>query len=259
MTMSRSMPHTDHKKLVIKLGGSMLASLGQTFFDTIKNYLKKGDQIVIIHGGGPVINAALKKNNIAYRTVNGIRYTSKEAVGIVQRSLIDQVNPLLTKKLNSANIQSIGLNGMDGSIFESEFLEKTTYGYVGKIQKVHQENIHKYLEVGKLPVIACFGATKDGIPLNINGDTVASDIALAIGADALLLVTDTAGIKIKEEIQKEVKPEKIKQWIDSEDIYGGMIPKVEAAIECLEAGIPAIHIVDQHFEGTKITKEGILL
>ncbi|WP_312755860.1 acetylglutamate kinase [Rummeliibacillus suwonensis] len=259
MTMSKSMPHTDHKKLVIKLGGSMLAGLDPSFFATLKNHLAKGDEIIIVHGGGLAINAALQDSNIAYKTVNGIRFTSKEAVGIVQKALVDQVNPLLTNELNASGIQSIGLNGIDGTIFESDFLDKSTYGYVGKIKNVHHETIQKYLEEGKLPVIACFGATEEGIPLNINGDTVASELALALDADALLLVTDTAGIKINDEVQKEVNPEKIRQWIQSEDIYGGMIPKVQAAIECLEAGIPAIHIVNQHFEGTKISKEGVLL
>lgn len=258
MTMYKSMHHTEVKKIVIKLGGSMLSSLQASFFEAIKNYQLKGYQVVIVHGGGPVINAELEKNNIAYKTVNGIRYTSKEAVGIVQHSLVEIVNPQLTKQLTSANIAAIGLNGMDGSIFESDFLDENQYGYVGKIQKVHMEEINKYLDLGKIPVIACFGATNNGIPLNINGDTVASEIALAIGAEALLLVTDTNGIKIKDEVQKEVNPTMIHKWIESEDIYGGMIPKVEAAIDCLNAGIPAIYIVNQYFEGTKIAKEGVL-
>ncbi len=257
MTMSKSMQHIDHKKLVIKLGGSMLAGLETSFFETLKNYQAEGYQIVIVHGGGPVINEELAKNNIDYKTVNGIRYTSKEAVEIVQLALIDKVNPFLTKELVSAGIQAVGLNGMDGAIFESDFLDQTTYGFVGKIQTVHQATIQNYLDSDIIPVVACFGATNEGIPLNINGDTVASDIALAIKAEALLLVTDTAGIRINDEVQTEVDPDMIHQWIESEDIYGGMIPKVEAAIDCLEAGIPAIHIVNQYFKGTKIAKEGV--
>ncbi len=257
MTMSKSMQHIDHKKLVIKLGGSMLAGLETSFFEALKNYQAKGYQIVIVHGGGPVINEELAKNNIDYKTVNGIRYTSKEAVEIVQHALVDKVNPFLTKELVSAGIQAVGLNGMDGAIFESDFLDQTTYGFVGKIQTVHQVTIQNYLDSDIIPVVACFGATNEGIPLNINGDTVASDIALAIKAEALLLVTDTAGIRINDEVQTEVDPDMIHQWIESEDIYGGMIPKVEAAIECLEAGIPAIHIVNQYFNGTKIAKEGV--
>ncbi|MGX9134508.1 acetylglutamate kinase [Rummeliibacillus sp. JY-2-4R] len=257
MTMSKSMQPTDRKKLVVKLGGSMLAGLESSFFDAIKNYQTNGYQIVIVHGGGPVINEDLAKNNIDYKTVNGIRYTSKEAVEIVQSALIDKVNPFLTKELVNAGIQAVGLNGMDGAIFESDFLDQTTYGYVGKIQSVHQATIQNYLDSEIIPVIACFGATNEGIPLNINGDTVASDIALAINAEALLLVTDTAGIRINDQVQTDVNPELIYQWIESEDIYGGMIPKVEAAIECLNAGIPAIHIVNQYFKGTKIAKEGV--
>ncbi|MGG0655715.1 acetylglutamate kinase [Rummeliibacillus pycnus] len=257
MTMSKLMPHTDLKKLVIKLGGSMLAGLETSFFEALKKYQSKGFQVIIVHGGGPTINEDLEKNNITYKTINGIRYTSKEAVSIVQKALVEKVNPFLTKQLVSANIKAIGLNGIDGNIFESDFLDQSKYGYVGKILKVHEEKIQGYLNAGKVPVIACFGATNDGFPLNINGDTVASHIALAIGAKALFLITDTNGIKIQDAVQKEVNPEEINQWIQSEDIYGGMIPKVEAAIECLNAGIPAIHIVNQNFEGTKISKEGV--
>lgn len=253
------MPHIDRKTIVIKLGGSMLSGLSVQFFESLKKYIEQNNQVVIVHGGGPAINAALEKNNIGYKKVNGIRFTSKDAVNIVKKALVEEVNPLLTNELNLAGIPSIGLNGIDGSIFESEFLDQSTYGYVGKIQKVHCDIIQKYIEDGKVPIIACFGATSKGVPLNINGDTVASDIALSIGADALLLVTDTPGIKINDQVKKEVNPKNIRQWICSEDIYGGMIPKVEAAIDCLEAGIPAIHIVDQKFEGTKITKEGVLL
>jgi acetylglutamate kinase len=259
MTMSKSMPLIDRKTLVIKLGGSILSNLKISFFEKVQKYIKNGHQVVIVHGGGPAINAGLEKNNIAYKKVNGIRFTSKEAVEIVQHALIEEVNPFLTMQLNAHGISSIGLNGIDGSIFESEFLDQSIYGYVGKIEKVHLPMIQEYFDAGKVPVIACFGATKEGIPLNINGDTVASDIALAIQADALLLVTDTPGIKINNEVQKEVKPGIIRKWIDTKDIYGGMIPKVQAAIACLEEGIPAIHIVDQKFQGTKITKEGVLL
>ena len=259
MTMSKSMPHIDHKTKVIKLGGSILGDLNSSFFEKVQKYIKSGYQVVIVHGGGPAINASLEKNNIAYKKVNGIRFTSKEAVKIVQHALIEEVNPYLTKQLNSAGISSIGLNGIDSSIFESDFLDQSVYGYVGEIQKVHLSTIQQYFDAGKVPVIACFGATKDGIPLNINGDTVASDIALAIKADALLLVTDTPGIRINNEVQQEVNPEIIRNWIETKDIYGGMIPKVQAAIACLEEGIPAIHIVDQKFQGTKITKEGVLL
>lgn len=259
MIMSKSMPLTDHKTIVIKLGGSMLSGLSKEFFASLKKNLEQGIQVIIVHGGGPAINAALEKNNIEYKKVNGIRFTSEEAVNIVKHALVEEVNPFLTNELNAAGIPSVGLNGIDGSIFESEYLDQDTYGYVGKIEKVNTDCIQSYIDDGQVPVIACFGATADGIPLNINGDTVASDIALAIGADVLLLVTDTPGIKINDQVQKEVNPKEIRQWILSEDIYGGMIPKVQAAIDCLESGIPAIHIVDQKFEGTKITKEGVLL
>ena len=91
--------------------------------------------------------------------------------------------------------------------------------------------------------------------MNVNADTVASQIALAVEAESLLLVTDTPGIRIQDEPQAEVEPEAIYNWIETEDIYGGMIPKVMAAMDCLNAGIPSVQIVGQNLTGTVITNE----
>ncbi|HIX43971.1 MAG TPA: acetylglutamate kinase, partial [Candidatus Kurthia intestinigallinarum] len=114
-------------------------------------------------------------------------------------------------------------------------------------------------KIDYIPVVACIGATIDGTALNINGDTVASEIALEWGADELLLVTDTPGVKFHEETVEELTPEQIDLWILSGDIYGGMIPKVRAAVECLESGIPQVNIVNDSLEGTSILGKKVLV
>lgn len=254
MTTYKSM-HPIDRKIVIKLGGSTLEGLNEEFFRQFKVLQEQGYSIIITHGGGPAINRALDARQVKSHTLNGLRVTSEDAIDIVKSTLIGQVNPALVHELNAAGIQAIGLNGFDGLLLESTFLDAATYGYVGEVQRVNRALIDSLVAAGIVPVIACIGATTDGLALNINGDTVASEIALAIGAESLLLVTDVAGIRIKGKYQTEVTKQYIEQWIEEEQIYGGMIPKVQGALACLEAGIPSVQIVNDTLTGTTIVKE----
>ena len=255
--MSKSTQLTARKRIVIKLGGSMLEGLQDSFFTTFKQLQEEGNDLVIVHGGGPAINQELANNEVTSTVVNGIRVTSQEAVRIVQSTLIGQVNPALVHQLNKGGVEAIGLSGYDGNLLTCTLLDEELYGAVGEIQHVRAELLTTLLAAGIVPVISCIGATNDGSPLNINADTVASKVALAIEADSLLLVTDTPGIKIQDTVQRIVSPLAIEQWIDSGEIYGGMLPKVTAALDCLHAGIPSVQIVGQHLEGTAIKSEGV--
>lgn len=252
MTMSKSMHPTVRKKIVIKLGGSTLEGLNKAFFSNLLNLQQQGYDIIITHGGGPAINRELESQNIVSTTLNGIRVTSQEAIGIVQSTLIGKVNPSLVSELNQAGIPSIGLNGFDSLLLQSEFLDYQIYGYVGKVTNVNTLLLDTLCEQQIVPVIACVGATLDGQALNINGDTVASEVALAIGADSLLLVTDVSGIRIEGEYQDEATPSLIARWIEQGHIYGGMIPKVQGALQVLNIGIPSVQIVDDCLIGTTI-------
>ncbi len=247
--------HHTARNIVIKLGGSTLEGLNTAFFHKIQALQQEGYRIIITHGGGPAINRTLAANHVASHVLNGIRVTTSEAIDLVKTTLIGQVNPFLVHELNAAGIQAIGLNGFDGHLLESTFLDEATYGYVGRIEKVNTELLDAILTANIVPVIACIGATVDGQALNINGDTVASEVALAIKAESLLLVTDVAGIRIEGQYQQEVTESAIGQWIADEHIYGGMIPKVQGALACLAAGIPSVQIVDDTLTGTTILKE----
>lgn len=183
--------------------------------------------------------------------------TSAEAIGIVQSTLVGQVNPALVHQLNKSGIQAIGLSGYDSQLLQCELLDEATYGFVGEIQQVNTSFIEVLLKNGITPVISSIGCTTDGDPLNINADTVASEVALAIKAVSLQLVTDTPGIKIDGEVQETVTSDKITEWITSGDIYGGMIPKVTAALDCLTAGIPSVQIVGDQLSGTTILQQEV--
>ncbi|KOY81339.1 acetylglutamate kinase [Lysinibacillus macroides] len=252
MTTFKSMHHTARKRMVIKLGGSTLAGLNEAFFENFKKLQESGIELIITHGGGPAINRELAARDIASHTLNGIRVTNEAAMEVVQSTLIGKVNPALVHELTSAGIAAIGLNGFDGQLMVADFLDKDTYGYVGAVQAINTSLLEALLHAGIVPVIACVGAHEEGQALNINGDTVASEIALAVGADSLLLVTDVSGIRIDDEYQATATPALIEQWIEEGHIYGGMIPKVQGALDCLHAGIPAVQIVGEALIGTTI-------
>lgn len=249
---------TDRKRIVIKLGGSTLEGLNQAFFSNFKALQADGYEIIITHGGGPAINRQLADRKIDSYTINGIRVTSKEAIGIVQSTLIGLVNPKLVHDLNEAGILAVGLNGFDGQLIQCDFLDFETYGYVGEIKKINTELIDVLTSNNIVPVISCIGTSENGEALNINGDTVASEVALACGAESLLLVTDVSGIRIAGEYQKQVTPENIQQWIEEGEITGGMIPKVQGAIRVLGSGIPSVQIVDDTLSGTTILSKELV-
>lgn len=254
MTMFKSMHPTARKRIVIKLGGSTLEGLNQTFFSNFKSLQQQGYEIIITHGGGPAINRELNKQDIQTKAINGIRVTDEQAIDIVQSTLIGLVNPKLVYELNQAGISAIGLNGFDSGLLQCEFLDQDTYGFVGEIKKVDTEIIDRLTASNIVPVIACIGSSPNGQGLNINGDTVASEVALAVGAESLLLVTDVAGIRIEEEYQDEATPSLINEWIKDGHIYGGMIPKVQGALQVLDAGIPSVQIVNDSLVGTTILR-----
>ena len=249
----------DRKRIVIKLGGSMLSGLSDIFFEKFIDLQREGHELVIVHGGGPFINRALVENGIESRVDEGIRVTSEKSMEIVKNILIGEVNTSLVHQLNDKGIEAIGLSGFDGNLLRCTVLDLERYGLVGKIEKVHVDVLVKLLATGFLPVVSCIGSTDSGTALNINADTVASEIALALGADSLLLVTDTPGIQVNNEMQQNATPNLIAQWIEEGEIHGGMIPKVTAAIACLEHGIPEVHIADQHLNGTIIGFQEVLV
>lgn len=246
------MHHTARKRMVIKLGGSTLEGLNDDFFDNFKKLQESGVELIITHGGGPAINRELAARDIESHTLNGIRVTSEAAMDVVQSTLIGNVNPALVHELTTAGIAAVGLNGFDGQLLVADFLDKDIYGFVGEIQSVNSSLLEALIAAGIVPVIACVGANLEGQALNINGDTVASEVALAVGAESLLLVTDVSGIRIQGDYQTEVTPSLITQWIEEGHIYGGMIPKVQGALDCLNAGIPSVQIVGDTLVGTTI-------
>lgn len=236
---------------VIKIGGSTLAHLSQAFIKSLKHRVEAGQRIIVVHGGGPNINEALRNQGIVSETVDGIRVTTPEMISTIRNILIGEVNSGLVGKLNASGISAAGLNGFDG-IFSTDYLNQKIYGEVGVVTEVNAVKFQLLLKAGIIPVVACVGTSIEGTPLNINADTLAAGIAAGVQAESLLLVTDTPGIKKDGETVKSASEQDIRKWIANGIIYGGMIPKVQAALTCLEAGVKAVQITDDTLVGTTV-------
>lgn len=252
-----------HDIIVLKCGGSSIDELPDRFFTNISMLKEAGYKPVIVHGGGPAIKEMLTKLNIEAEFINGLRKTTDEMMDCVEMVLSGTVNKALTRRLNDAGIQSVGLSGSDAQLLTAEAIDLERYGLVGNVTKVNTPFLTKLLDLDIIPVIAPIGLSEDGNRLNINADTAAGAIAKALHAKQLVFVTDVPGVMRDEKLLTSVTEIEIKQLIDSGVVYGGMIPKVEAALNSLSEELQEVMIIDgnqpslasqAHFVGTIIRK-----
>ena len=153
-----------------------------------------GVRPVIVHGGGPEINIWLKKLNIEPKFENGLRVTDEKTMEIVEMVLMGRVNKQIVRGINETGATSIGLSGLDGNLIQARKLKTSTHGFVGDISKINSSILDPLIDKGYIPVISSIGSSNNGISLNINADYVAGEIAAAINAEKLILLTDTPGI-----------------------------------------------------------------
>lgn len=243
---------------VVKIGGSTLANLQPAFFEVLKNRIQQGEKIVIVHGGGPEINKKLSESGLPIEMKNGIRVTSPESLSYVKTALKDITNKNLVERLNNEGISALGLSGAENSLLTCDFLDKENYGWVGSIQKVNTEIIQNVLDAGKVPVIASLGVTESGETVNINADTAAGETAASLSAESICFVTDTPGVSVLGEWMECLTIADIFTSIVEGHIEGGMVPKVEAAIKCLDLNIKQVRITDQTLSGTELLKEVLI-
>lgn len=234
---------------VMKCGGSTLAALPEAFFKELAELQAEGYQPVIVHGGGPAISENLAKLGIESKFVNGLRYTSEEVLDVVEMVLSGSINKLIVRRIESAGGKALGLSGSDGSLLLSKPVAASKeVGLVGEVAEVKAELLHGVLGMGYMPVVAPLGVTGEGQRLNINADTAAGAVASQLGAQRMIVVTDVPGILKKAGGEKKVLPsvnvQEIEDMIHSGEIYGGMIPKVRAAIACIHGKVNEVVIVD---------------
>ena len=261
-----SLPYikTFHSKtFVIKYGGAAMVdnNLKQ---DIIKDFILLryiGINVVVVHGGGPEITSFLQKIGKETTFVNGLRVTDKETMDAVQMSLVGNTNQDIVSMINHFGGKAVGLSGADSNIIQARkkmmetVLDPETkkeknidLGFVGDIERIDSSLVNLLNQNGYIPVIAPIGVGIDGEHYNINADEVASEVAVSLKADKLIMVTDVDGI-YENPSNPATKIESLtihraKQMIEKGEISGGMIPKVRACINGISNGVKRTHIVD---------------
>jgi len=199
---------------------------------------------VIVHGGGPMINALLDKLEIKSEFVNGKRVTDDKTMEVVEMVLSGTVNKRIVQAINRQGGRAVGLSGKDANLITCT-QTNPDLGLVGTPSDVKPDVIRTLFENGLIPVIAPLGAGENGETFNINGDTAAGAIAAALKADRLLLLTDVSGVKNGAgEVLTELSATQIRDMTADGTIAGGMIPKTETALDALEGGVRAVVILD---------------
>lgn len=234
---------------VIKCGGSTLAALPDSFFADMRDLQQRGTVPVIVHGGGPAINETLERLGIVSTFVNGLRKTSAEVLQVVEMVLGGRINKEIVRRIQQSGAAAVGLSGIDGGLIRAKPVHNhDEIGFVGEVTEVNAKLIRGIVELGFIPVIAPLGIGADGQSYNINADTAAGAVASWMGAERLVVVTDVPGILQTADGERRVLPRvttaDIEAMIASGEIYGGMIPKVRAAVDCLRGGVNEVVIVD---------------
>ncbi|MED1090320.1 acetylglutamate kinase [Bacillus paramycoides] len=240
--------------IVVKCGGSMLNRLNSAFFECIKK-LQKNYKIVIVHGGGPEIDAKLEDYNIKVEKKDGLRVTPKEVMDVVQMVLCGSTNKKFVMNLQKYNLLAVGLSGCDGKLLQVQPASEGV-GYVGEVSYVETALLKGLINMNYIPVIAPIGINDNEI-YNINADTAAAGIAVALSAKELIFITDVDGILHEGKLVKKTDESEIVTFIEKGVITGGMIPKVQAALTSLKMGVQKVSIVNGTKDFTEVTGECI--
>ncbi|HET7658152.1 MAG TPA: acetylglutamate kinase [Bacillales bacterium] len=230
------------KIVVLKCGGSTVNKLTEDFFKSVKVLKHSGYTPVIVHGGGPEIKRMLTLLNVESEFVDGLRKTDEQVMEIVEMVLCGKVNKMLVRSLIGAGVDALGVSGMDNRLIEAVPLDESRLGLVGKVASVNTALLSDWLESGIVPVIAPVGLSTSGKCYNINADTAAGAVARALRAEKLFFVTDVPGILKDGEKLENVSEEEVRELIKDGTIYGGMIPKVEAALDSLQGSLSEVVI-----------------
>ena len=268
-TLVEALPYLSkfkNKTIVVKYGGNAMLN------DELKNKVLQdivflqcaGMRPVVVHGGGPEITRMLMQAGKKSEFVSGLRVTDAESVGIAEMALVGKINTDLVSRLNTLGGKAVGLNGKDATliqakkhladVYENGEVNLVDIGYVGNVEKVNTELIDVLLNAGFIPVIAPTGVGAQGETYNINADSVAGEVAGALKAEKLLVLTDVRGIysdyRDENSFISTLTFEKAQELIIRGKIDGGMIPKVRACITALSGGAKKTHIIDGRAEHT---------
>jgi acetylglutamate kinase len=241
---------------VIKYGGNAMQSpaLKKAFANDIAALQKAGVAIVLVHGGGPEIEALLQKTGKKSHFVDGLRYTDAETLELVQMALCGKVNKELAALLNAAGARAVGISGIDGGLFQAARItskDGSDIGYVGEIVKFDGAIIQALLGGGFLPVVSPVALNVncgETYSLNINADSAASGIAAELSAERLLLLTDTEGIlrdvNDGTSLISKISAAELSTLLADDTLSGGMLPKARGCLDAIKRGVKSVSIID---------------
>ncbi len=251
--LSEALPYIQefaNRTIVIKYGGAAMkdSSLKAKVIRDIVFLACVGVRPVVVHGGGPEINTWLQKLNIESLFKDGLRVTDAATMDVVEMVLAGRVNKELVSLINRAGASAVGLCGKDGNLIQARPVGKEGVGFVGEVTNVNTGLIETLVDNGYVPIISSVAADENGQAYNINADTVAGEIAAALQAEKLILLTDTPGILYDyhdpSTLLTQLDIQKARDLIEQGIVSGGMIPKVNCCVRSLAQGVHAAHILD---------------
>ncbi|BAZ04726.1 acetylglutamate kinase [Calothrix sp. NIES-3974] len=251
--LSEALPYIQQfagRTVVVKYGGAAMkdSTLKDQVIRDIVFLSCVGLRPIVVHGGGPEINSWLDKLGIAAQFKNGLRVTDAPTMDVVEMVLVGRVNKEIVSLINQAGGQAVGLCGKDGNLIKARPHGEEGIGFVGEVCGVDTKILTTLVESGYIPIVSSVAADEHGQAYNINADIVAGEIAAALGAEKLILLTDTRGI-LKDYHNPETLIPKIdipqaRDLIATGVVAGGMIPKVNCCVRSLAQGVRAAHIID---------------
>ncbi len=251
--LSEALPYIQQfagRTIVVKYGGAAMkdAALKEKVIRDVVFMACVGLRPVVVHGGGPEINSWLDKLGIEPQFKNGLRVTDAATMDVVEMVLVGRVNKEIVSLINQAGGSAVGLCGKDASLITARPADEEGIGFVGEVTNVNIQILESLVTTGHIPVVSSVAADETGQAYNINADTVAGELAAALGAEKLILLTDTAGILRDYRDVSTLIPrldiQDARKLIDDGVVSGGMIPKVNCCVRSLAQGVKAAHIID---------------
>lgn len=259
------------KIVVVKYGGNAMTDdrLKQAFAEDVAFLRFAGFRPVIVHGGGPQISAMLDRLQISSEFKGGMRVTTPEAMDVVRMVLVGQVQRELVGLINEHGPLAVGLSGEDAGLFTARQTntivdgEEVDLGLVGEVDSVRPEAVVDLIEAGRIPVVSSVAPDVKGVVHNVNADLAAASLAVALGAEKLLVLTDVEGLYLEwpdpEDVIGEINPDELERILP--DLASGMIPKMKACLTAVRGGIPRATVVDGRQEHAVLlelfTQEGV--
>ena len=263
--------HWAGRTVVVKFGGNALPdedsedTLANAFAADIATLNSVGVRVVVVHGGGPQISALGQKLGLEPTFVDGRRVTDEPTLEVVKMALLGQVNPRLVGLINAAGAAAVGVSGTDGGTVRAR-VKDPALGAVGEVDHVDPHLLRSLLDDNVVPVVATLGLAPDSAVLNINADTVAGAIAVALDADKLIYLSNVPGLYAHfgtedQSLLPEVSVARLREMLRDDELTTGMVPKVESIVAALDGGVAQAHMLDGRIEHALLleifTDEGI--